>query len=150
MTKIDDIFPNIGVIPAFILTTTFAAALQLSGSWFVMLVAGALGSLFVRRHRFSFLVGFLGVLVGWLILYVYLIATAQALVIADFFLGLLGISGLGWLVIVIGCILGGLLGGFGGLFGRSLVEFIDELLPNGTQSEPEPEIKPEPEPEPEE
>ena len=134
MTKIDDIFPNIGVIAAFIITTAFAAALQLIGSWTAMLIAGALGSLFVRRHRFAFLVGFLGVFVGWLILYVYLIATAQALVIADFFLGLLGLSGLGWLVIVIGCILGGLLGGFGGLFGRSLIEFIDELLPGGEQT----------------
>lgn len=137
MTKIDDIFPDIGLVAALIITTVIAAALQLGGSWFAMLVAGAIGSLFVRRHRFAFLVGFMGVFLGWLILYVYLIATAQALVIADFFLGLLGLSGLGWLVIAIGCLLGGLLGGFGGLFGRSLIEFIDELLPSSEQSESE-------------
>ncbi|MGY5880718.1 MAG: hypothetical protein RTV31_10730 [Candidatus Thorarchaeota archaeon] len=145
MTKIDDIFPNIGVISAFIITTVVATVLQLSGSWFAMLVAGALGSLFIRRHRFAFLVGFLGALVGWLILYIYLIATAQALTIADFFFAQLGPSGLGWLVIVIGCILGGLLGGFGGLFGRSMIEFIDELLPSGDQTKADPEPEPEPE-----
>ena len=135
MTKIDNTFPNIGVLRALIITIAIAVVLQLSGAWVTMLIAGAIGSLFVRRHRIAFLVGFLGVLVGWLMLYVYLIATAQALQIADFFLGLLGPTGLGWLVIVIGCILGGLLGGFGGLFGRSLVEFIDELLPINTQEE---------------
>jgi hypothetical protein len=137
MTKIDDIFPVIGVIPAFIITIAIATTLQLGGSWIAMIVAGAIGSLFVRRHRLAFLAGFFGVFVGWLILYVYLIATAQALVIADFFLGLLGLSGLGWLVIVIGCLLGGLLGGFGALLGRSVIEFIDELIPSREQTNSE-------------
>ncbi len=129
MPKIDDIFPDIGVIAAFIIVTVVATVLQLGGSWVAMLVAGALRSLFVRRHRLAFLVGFLGVFVGWLILYIYLIATAQAMLIADFFLGLLGLSGMGWLVLVISCLIGGFLGGFGGLLGRSVVELVDELIP---------------------
>ena len=129
MPKIDEIFPDIGVIAAFIIVTVVATVLQLGGSWVAMLVAGALGSLFVRRHRLAFLVGFLGVFVGWLILYIYLIATAQAMLIADFFLGLLGLSGMGWLVLVISCLMGGFLGGFGGLLGRSVVELVDELIP---------------------
>jgi len=135
MKKIDTIFPNLGMIPALVLTIVFAAALQLSGSWVVMFVAGALGSLFVKRHRKAFLVGFLGVFIGWLILFSYLILTAQALAIADFFLSQLGISGMGWLVILISCIIGGLLGGFGALLGRSVVELIDSLLPEQTEPE---------------
>ena len=137
MTKIDDIFPEIGLIQAIIITTIITIVLQLGMSWLAMLVAGALGSMFVRRHRLAFLLGFIGVAAGWLILYVYLIMTAQALLIADFFISLLGFTGLGWLVIAIGCILGGLLGGFGGLFGRSLIEFIDELQSDDEQTNQE-------------
>ncbi len=136
MKKIDDIFPDIGFLPALIVTIALSAALQLSGSWFAMLIAGALGSLFVRRHRIAFLVGLLGVMIAWLIMYLYLIATAQAMAIADFFIGQLGLTGMGMLVFVIGSLLGGLLGGFGALFGRSLVEFIDELIPDDGQPQP--------------
>jgi hypothetical protein len=129
MKKVDEIFPELGFFPALTITIAIGAALQLSGAWITMLLAGILGSLFVRRHRIAFLVGFLGVFLAWLVLYIYLIATAQALVIADFFIGLLGLSGLGWLVIVIGCLIGGLLGGFGALLGRSVIELVDELMP---------------------
>lgn len=139
MKKIDEIFPDIGIIPALIITIVFAAALQLGGSWIAMFVAGALGSLFVKRHRKAFIVGFLGVFFGWLILFSYLILTSQALTIADFFLSQLGISGLGWLVIVISCIIGGLLGGFGALLGRSIVELIDGLIPEHPKSEEPPQ-----------
>lgn len=130
MRSIDEILPDLKFVPALVITVVIAAALQLSGSWIAMLLAGVLGSLLVRRHRTAFLVGFFGVFLGWLVLYVYLIVTAQALVIADFFVSLLGFSGLGGLVIVIGCLIGGLLGGFGALFGRSLVEMFDDLLRN--------------------
>ena len=136
MKKIDDIIPDIGFFPALIVAIALSAALQLGGSWFAMLIAGALGSMFVRRHRIAFLVGFLGVMIAWLILFVYLILTAQAMAIANFFISLLGLTGMGFLVIVISCLLGGLLGGFGALFGRSLIELIDELLPDDDQPAP--------------
>jgi hypothetical protein len=51
------------------------------------------------------------------------------MLIADFFLGQLGLTGMGWLVFVISCLIGGFLGGFGGLLGRSVIEIVDELLP---------------------
>ncbi|MBN2229164.1 MAG: hypothetical protein JW779_06180 [Candidatus Thorarchaeota archaeon] len=137
MKKIDEVFPDIGIAPALIVTIVISAALQLSGSWTAMFVAGVLGSLFVRRHRKAFLVGFLGVFIGWSILFTYVILTAQALVIADFFLSQLGLSGLGWLVIVISCLIGGLLGGFGALLGRSVVELVDGLIPQEREKEVE-------------
>jgi hypothetical protein len=130
MRKLDTIFPDLRIFPAFVITLVLAIVLQLSGAWITMLLVGVLGSLFVRRHRTAFVVGFFGVLVGWLFLFAYLILTAQALLIADFFIGLLGLGGLGGLVIAISCIIGGLLGGFGGLLGRSTVELIDEILPS--------------------
>ena len=143
MGKIDDTIPDIGFLAALVLTIVFGLALQLAGDWKLMLIAGALGALFVRRIRKAFLVGFLGIGIAWGILFTYLSLTAQAMAVADIFIGLLGLSGLGILVIVISVLIGALLGGFGGMLGRALYELIDEFLPSDTGGEqpssPEPE-----------
>ncbi|TFF91078.1 hypothetical protein EU545_05735 [Candidatus Thorarchaeota archaeon] len=128
MTRLDDIFPDVGVLPATVIVAVIGLALQLSGIWATMLIAGFFGALLTRRHSRSFLAGFVGVAVAWSVLFAYLAATAQALEIAEFFIGLLGLSGLGWLVIVISVLLGGLLGGFGALLGRSVIELVDEVV----------------------
>jgi len=127
MRRIDDIFPDLGFVPALIIVIVIGIALQLSGAWITMLIAGVFGGLFTRRHRYAFLAGLLGVAIAWTGIFAYLAATAQAMAIAEFFIGLLGLGGMGWLVIVISVMLGAFLGGFGGLFGRSLVEFIDDF-----------------------
>jgi len=143
MGKIDDTIPDIGFSAALVITIVFGLAFQLAGDWKLMLIAGALGALFVRRTRIAFLVGFLGVGIAWSILFVYLSITAQAMAVADIFIGLLGLSGLGILVIVISVLIGALLGGFGGILGRSLYELLDEFLPSDSEekksSPPEPE-----------
>jgi len=131
MGKIDNTFPELGVLPALVLTIVFGIVFQLAGNWMLMLFAGALGALFVRRIRKAFLIGFLGVGLAWSILFVYLSITAQAMAVANIFIGLLGLEGLGALVIVISVLIGALLGGFGGMLGRALYEFIDEFLPSG-------------------
>ncbi len=128
MRKIDDTVPELALLPALVITIVFGLALQLAGDWKLMLIAGALGALFVRRIRRAFLVGFLGIGLAWSILFVYLSITAQAMAVANIFIGLLGLEGLGVIVIVISVLIGGLLGGFGGMLGRALYEFIDELL----------------------
>lgn len=135
MKRIDDIFPNLGFVPALIIVIVLGIALQLSGAWITMLIAGVFGGLFTRRHRLAFLAGLLGVGIAWTGLFAYLAATAQAMAIANFFIALLGLTGMGWLVIVISVLLGALLGGFGGLLGRSVVEFIDEFA-SGTEQAP--------------
>ncbi|MCK4484467.1 MAG: hypothetical protein KAU89_06560 [Candidatus Thorarchaeota archaeon] len=149
MRKLDDIFPHFNFPILVLVITVIAMALQLSGAWVTMLIAGALGALLARRHRTAFLAGFIGVAIAWLGIFVYLSLTAQALVIAEFFIGLLGLSGMGWLVIVISVILGALLGGFGGLLGRSVVDLVDELIPSETNSEAAPVQEEQPESEPE-
>ncbi|RDE12290.1 MAG: hypothetical protein C4K47_08380 [Candidatus Thorarchaeota archaeon] len=127
MRKIDDIIPDIGFIPALIIVVVLAIALELSGAWITMIIAGVFGGLFTRKTSRAFLAGFLGVGLGWGLLLFYLSLTAEAMAIANIFIGLLGLSGMGWLVIVVSVLIGALLGGFGGLLGRSLVEFIDDL-----------------------
>ncbi len=139
MGKIDDTIPELAFLPVLVITIVFSLALQLVGDWKLMLIAGALGALFVRSIRKAFLVGFLGVGLAWSILFVYLSVTSQAMAVANIFIGLLGLEGLGIVVIVISVFIGALLGGFGGMLGRALYEFIDEFLPSsarGNQTTP--------------
>ena len=145
MTKIDKIFPDIGFLPAMIIVLVIGMALQLTGAWMTMIIAGAFGGLFTRRHRLSFLSGLLGVGLAWTFLFIYLSATAHAMEIADFFISQLGLSGMGALVIVISVVIGAFLGGFGGLLGRSFIELIDEFLPEGEGTDQTP-VEPETEP----
>lgn len=148
MRKLDDIFPHFNFLILVLVITVIAIVLQLSGAWVTMLIAGALGALFARRHRTAFFAGFIGVAIAWTAIFVYLSLTTQALVIAEFFIGLLGLLGMGWLVIVISILLGALLGGFGGLLGRSVVDLVDELIPAETSSEAAPVQEEQPESEP--
>ena len=138
MGKIDDTVPDLRFIPALVITIVFGIALQLAGDWKLMLIAGALGALFVRRIRRAFLVGFLGIGLAWGLIFVYLSVTAQAMAVANMFIGLLGLEGLGAVVIVISVLIGALLGGFGGMLGRSLYELIDEFLPSSSGGEQTP------------
>ena len=128
MKKIDEIMPNLGFLPALIITIVFGIVFQLTGDWKMMLIAGALGALFVRRIRKAFLVGLLGVGIAWSLLFAYLVLTAQAMDVANFFIALLGLEGLGAVVIIISVLIGALLGGFGGILGRALYELIDEII----------------------
>ena len=144
MGKIDDTMPDIGFLPALVITIVFGIVFQFTGDWKMMLIAGALGALFVRRIRIAFLVGFLGVGLAWSLLFVYLLMTAQAITVANFFISLLDLDGLGALVIAISVLIGALLGGFGGMLGRALVELVDEFLPSDSGGE----LAPAPEPEP--
>lgn len=144
MGKIDDTIPELGFLPALVITIVFGIVFQFTGSWMMMLFAGAFGALFVRRIRKAFLVGFLGVGLAWGILFAYLSVTAQAMAVANIFIGLLGLTGFGALVIVISVLIGAMLGGFGGMFGRALYELLDEFLPSDSGSAQAPPLEPEP------
>jgi hypothetical protein len=131
-----DMFPNIGVVPAFIVVAIIAIALQLSGIWVTMIIAGAFGALFTRGYLRSFIAGFAGVALAWVLLYVYLIITSQGMEIAEFFIGLLSLTGMGWLVFVIGTVLGALLGGFGAILGRATINLVDAYLDKKDSEKP--------------
>ena len=144
MGKINDTIPELGFLPALVITVVFGIVFQLAVNWMLMLFAGAFGALFVRRIRKAFLIGFLGVGLAWSILFVFLSVTAQAMAVAEIFIGLLGLYGLGALVIVISVLIGAMLGGFGGMLGRALYELIDEFLPSDSGGEQVPPPEPEP------
>lgn len=128
MPKIDESIPKLPFVLVIVCVLILGVLFQLTGLWILMLLAGGIGALFCRSLKRAFIAGFLGVGLAWAILFGYLILTAQALAIADFFIALLGLSGFGWLVIVISIMIGALLGGFGAVLVRAIVEFVDEII----------------------
>jgi hypothetical protein len=124
---LDDRLPDLGIMKTYLLTLFLAIALQFTGIWIMMIIAGAIGGLLLKRQRSAFLVGFVSVASAWLVLYAIMTLIGNAMLVAEFFVGLLGLSGLGWLIIAIGCVLGGLLGGFGAVLSRATIELIDDM-----------------------
>ena len=128
MRKIDEIVPEMGFLQALIVVIVLGIVFEITGVWMTMLFVGVFGALFVRGYKKSFLLGFLGVGIAWGILFAYLTLTSQAMAVANFFIALLGLEGLGALVIIISVLVGALLGAFGGVLGRSVFDLIDEFM----------------------
>lgn len=135
MRNIDDYVPELPFVAVVICVLVLGILLQLTGLWVLMLLVGGIGAFFCRSLKRAFAAGFLGVGLAWAILFAYLILTAQALAIAEFFISLLGLGGFGWLVIIISILIGALLGGFGAVFVRAFVESVDELIDSRTGAE---------------
>ena len=128
MRKIDEIVPEMGFLQALIVVIVLGIVFEITGVWMTMLFVGVFGALFVRGYKKSFLLGFLGVGIAWGILFAYLTLTSQAMAVANFFIALLGLEGLGPLVIIISVLVGALLGAFGGVLGRAIFDLIDEFM----------------------
>lgn len=129
-------FKDVGFVPALIIVVVLAIALQLTGLWVTMLIAGAFGGFFTRRYSRAFLAGFLGVGIAWSIVFLYLMATTPATAIAEFFIGLLGLSeNFAVTVIAIAIFVGALLGGFGGVMGRAVFELVQSRVVKEAQAE---------------
>ena len=100
--------------------------MQLLGHWELMILAGALGCFYVKRHSHAFIAGFLGVAGAWSILFVILVQFSQAYVVAELFASLIGAASFGRFIVSLSIFLGGLLGGCGALVGYSFVDLIVE------------------------
>ncbi len=124
-----------GVYQGWFLTMGLALIMQFTGQWILMILAGAIGSITVKRLRHAFLTGFLGVATAWSGIFLFLVQFAQAYEIGEFFATLIGLPGFGRFIVSISILIGGLLGASGALVGRSLVEFIEEFMPKNALSE---------------
>ncbi|MHA2397073.1 MAG: hypothetical protein ACXAC0_10245 [Candidatus Thorarchaeota archaeon] len=122
-----------GISYSFLLTIPVAILLQFLGYWQLMILAGTVGATFVRRHIHAFIAGFLGVAAAWSILFVVLVAVAQAYVVGEVFAILIGAPGFGRFIVSLSILFGGLLGGSGALVGYSLIDLVKI-----TRSEKEP------------
>ena len=116
----------------FLVTLLTAGLLQLIGyfwtyAWILMVVAGFLGGFLVKKAGKGFLAGFLGVLVAWLIYFLVFSLIGPIWEFANILAGLFGLTGMGWIVIILSLVLiGGLIGGLGGLNGHFVAAIILE------------------------
>jgi len=102
-------FHNTGVGYSYLLTTVIALMLQFLGQWSLMIIAGALGCVFVKRHSHAFIAGFLGVAVAWSLLFAINVALFQGYEIAEFFAILIGAAGSGRYIVSLSILIGGFL-----------------------------------------
>ena len=116
------------------ITALIAIGLQLLGQWALMIVAGALGCFYVKRHSHAFIAGFLGVACGWSILFVILVQFSQAYVVAEVFASLIGVAGFGRYIASLSILIGGLLGGSGALVGYSIIDLVNEYRSSKTST----------------
>ncbi|MFX1559693.1 MAG: hypothetical protein ACFFBL_03830, partial [Promethearchaeota archaeon] len=114
-----------GIGHSYLITTFVALGFQLLGQWALMILAGALGCFYVKRHVHAFIAGFLGVATAWSILFVVLVQFFQGYIIAEFFAALIGAPGFGRFIVSLSILLGGLLGGSGALVGYSFIDLVD-------------------------
>ena len=112
---------RVRLILFFIILLSFLLAY--SGLWWLAFIVGFFGGLLLEKARMGFIIGFLGVLIGWTI-HMALIAFFQDLDVLNFLLSIFGLN-VGWLVLIT-LVLGGLLGGFGGLNGTCFRKIVQE------------------------
>ena len=114
----------------FLVTVFVAGALQMLGmfwtyTWILMVIAGFLGGFLVKKAGKGFLAGFLGVIVAWALFLGIFQIIGPMYEFANVLAGLFGLTGMGFIVLILALVvIGGLIGGLGGLNGH----FIAALL----------------------
>jgi hypothetical protein len=108
------------VVLGLVVATGLAMLLELTGVYWLMIVAGGVAGFLVKRGWRSFLIGFAAVVIGW---GVYLLAYASTSPLQRF-LGLVGTAlGMpGEVVVVATLVIGGLMGGLGALVGAYVTQ----------------------------
>jgi hypothetical protein len=135
----EKVFIKTGIVHGYLLSTGIALVLQMTGYWILMIPAGVVGGVFMKRLAHAFAAGFLGVAVAWSILFLIQNTFAQAYVVGEFFATLIGMPGMGRWIVSLSILLGGLLGGSGGLVGRAVLELVNEFTAEKRASEPDSE-----------
>lgn len=116
-----------GVYHGYILTFLLALPLQLLGHWALMILAGLVGGVTVKKYRNAVIAGFLGVGTAWAIIFLFLNTFAQAYAIGEFFAALIGLPGFGRAIVSISILIGGLLGASGAIVGRAIIELLQDV-----------------------
>jgi hypothetical protein len=128
MNVLDRVLKDMGFLPTLAIVIILGLALQLTGVWITMLIAGVFGGFFTKRNSKAFLVSFLGIGIAWSIVFVYLVVTTPAITIAGFFINMLGLNeSFSITLIVISILIGALFGGLSGILGRAVHELAQAL-----------------------
>jgi hypothetical protein len=115
------ILDKYGIFLGFDATFVFAFIFVFTPYWWLALVAGVIGGIFVLNTKSASRVGFLGVLSAWIIFLLIKIAINEILSLIDLIGNIIiGGSGNGWIILLIIMIVGGCMGALGAYFGSAL------------------------------
>ena len=110
------------IIAGFIASFILALSLELIGAFTLMLLAGAIGGVLIKRGWIAFVVGFVSVFLAWCIYFIaflFLGPFSALLVLLETIIGIPGA-----ILVIISLIIGGLLGGIGSLLGAYLSQLV--------------------------
>ncbi|MFX0102574.1 MAG: hypothetical protein ACFFCS_23610 [Candidatus Hodarchaeota archaeon] len=93
--------------------------------WQLCIIAPVIaGFLIKKKARFAWWGGFFGILLAWLTIILYFMATQPVAQLIDILIQIIiGSSGLGFIAVVLALLIGGLVGGTGGFIGFSVSRF---------------------------
>ncbi|MCP4760510.1 MAG: hypothetical protein GY870_01935 [archaeon] len=119
--KIENIFLPERNLIGFICALTLGFLLELTGYDLLMIIAGFTAGIFVKRGKFSFIIGFISVALAWSIYFIVYTINSPLISLLDLIgtviTDLAGIPFSGIILVIVSIFVGGLLGGFGGLIG---------------------------------
>ena len=133
--ELDGGFYELDFLKSCLITAGIGIVLTLTGIWQLVLIAGFVGGFLPKKLKGGrgFLIGFVGIVIAWMILFgIYAITTDMIDFFQRFLVEIIGFPlGVSFFALL-GCsIVGGMVGGFGGLNGvfvsRILIK--RELLP---------------------
>ena len=124
-----------GIAHCTLVALLLGVMLQVSFQWPAMVFAGAIGSIFVRRHRHAFFGGFWGVALAWCVFLFINVNFFNGYEVAETFASQIGAPGFGRIFTSLSLLLGGMLGGVGALVGFSIVDLVQELRGKDSQEE---------------
>jgi hypothetical protein len=111
------------ILIGFISSLLLGLVLELTGIYLLMLLAGFIGGIFVKKGWHSFIIGFLSIASAWEIYFIIFSFVSgkmdDLLVIVG---NLIGIQG--GIILMLTIIIGGLLGGVGALVGAYITQII--------------------------
>jgi hypothetical protein len=111
------------ILIGFISSLLLGLVLELTGIYLLMLLAGFIGGIFVKKGWHSFIIGFLSIASAWEIYFIIFSFVSgkmdDLLVIVG---NLIGIQGA--IILMLTIIIGGLLGGVGALVGAYITQII--------------------------
>ena len=122
VAEINSTHTNTKYLPGFIISISLALLLELTGNYFLMLLAGGVAGFFVKKGWLSFIIGFIGVSLAWGIYFVIFAFIGPLGEFLDLIGSIIGMSGV--ILLILSLIIGGLLGGIGALVGAYVIQLV--------------------------
>jgi hypothetical protein len=110
------------IVAGFLVAIALGFLLDLTGLWFLMLIAGAACGFLAKQGLKSFIVGFAGIVVAWGIYFVDYTIASSFFKFVDLIGTAIGLPG--EILVIVALLIGGSLGGVGALVGAFTTQLV--------------------------